>query len=531
MFWVFGVMGLPCWLVSAVRALYLGSSSRLSCGGIRGPCIKISSGIKQGCPMSGSLWCIIFDPIIRAMSRVLSGPRNRLGVFADDVGIGCGDCVSALVALSPVLDIMRVGACLTLNWKKTYIVNFGSMSEFAFKRSIEQALPIASAVIVCRAARYLGFIVGPDAFELIWKLVCAKMLKRARHVRSLGLSLAETCVAFNVFVFSVARFVLQLVLPSSLLFWTYGLAIDIATGSPRYSMGVGVLCSLRRLGMPGQFPDLDSVSMASKYTVAVRSEVLDSELALISELRNSDDVVLQPRHEAWIRSSSVSVLAETRREVAERIVGVGGLAVTGLQAKVAALLGGEATLRRLLLTLTRRASHFGFSDPGERARTFVCNMAAASVSVRPFVLGSMIRTICNAHPTSRRFGWLGGPWCRLGCYAVGGDDVRHYAFCPILLEFMRETVGGRDLSGHIWVLLFSLGHFMLLHEVGIDDVVRTLFWNDVVMQAANSIRCRNDCSFSSFSGLCALRSRLRVVYSRVPGARKRLAPSPWDDNF
>ena len=34
--------------------------------------IDITSGIKQGCPMSGSLWCLVFDPI---------APVPRINIF------------------------------------------------------------------------------------------------------------------------------------------------------------------------------------------------------------------------------------------------------------------------------------------------------------------------------------------------------------------------------------------------------------------------------------------------------------------
>ena len=124
--------------------------------------MEVTSGIKQGCPMSGSLWCLVFDPIVRLMDRVLSALGDELGVFADDVGLGCGDCVLSLVRVAPVLDIMRVVARLCLNWKKTMVVNFSRHSEFDIKRKIEQSVSEATAVIVCRAARYLGFVVGPD---------------------------------------------------------------------------------------------------------------------------------------------------------------------------------------------------------------------------------------------------------------------------------------------------------------------------------------------------------------------------------
>ena len=70
--WLRGVLGLmecPKWLVYA--SLYIGSIAQLAIGGLRGVSIGITSGIKQGCPKSGSLWCLIFDSIIRALVELV----------------------------------------------------------------------------------------------------------------------------------------------------------------------------------------------------------------------------------------------------------------------------------------------------------------------------------------------------------------------------------------------------------------------------------------------------------------------------
>ena len=72
----------------------------------------------------------------------------------------------------------------------------------------------------------------------------------------------------------------------------------------------------------------------------------------------------------------------------------------------------------------------------------------------------MIKTICNAHPTARRFP-KGGfhSACRFGCFAVGGGCVLHYTFCPIVLNFISENLGGLFLSDLLWVVNSSVPHF------------------------------------------------------------------------
>eukprot|EP00959_Pyramimonas_sp_CCMP1952_P276105 5771336-Pyramimonas_sp.AAC.1 len=55
------------------------------------------------------------------------------------------------------------------------------------------------------------------------------------------------------------------------------------------------------------------------------------------------------------------------------------------------------------------------------------------------VASSVLKTLCNAWATSRRFR-AGRAGCRFGCYAVGGDDILHYFACPNLVPRVRECL-------------------------------------------------------------------------------------------
>ena len=189
LWWLLSQMGCPCWLINAVKALYIGSSVCLSLGFTEEEGFELSSGIKQGCPMSGDIWCLIFDPFIRALIKGLEGLDALVTAFADDLGIPCSDLIAALRALLPIVGLMRAAAGLTLNWKKTIFVNFSVFSEFELRRRIEQMVPVATAAKISEFARYLGFITGPLAHMQAWGRPYKRILERARHVRSLGLSL------------------------------------------------------------------------------------------------------------------------------------------------------------------------------------------------------------------------------------------------------------------------------------------------------------------------------------------------------
>ena len=101
------------------------------------------------------------------------------------------------------------------------------------------------------------------------------------------------------------RFSLQLVPISPALIWNFGLALDICTSTPRYSLGVSVLCSLRQLGMPIEVPDLPSTSWATMFRTANASEVLGTLYEEVCATRDGDWAVFCPRHQPWILDSSV----------------------------------------------------------------------------------------------------------------------------------------------------------------------------------------------------------------------------------
>ena len=146
LWYVLDLMDCPEWLVCAVKALYIDSSAQLAAGGLRGVTISISSGIEQGCPMSGSLWCIVFDPTVRALVELIK-EVGSLSAFADDIGVFVGDIISALLIIVPILGPIEAATCLKLNWKKTHIVNFSSSLRSRLRRLCHSHLEMRSATM------------------------------------------------------------------------------------------------------------------------------------------------------------------------------------------------------------------------------------------------------------------------------------------------------------------------------------------------------------------------------------------------
>eukprot|EP00972_Heterocapsa_arctica_P055774 8226716-Heterocapsa_arctica.AAC.1 len=78
---------------------------------------------------------------------------------------------------------------------------------------------------------------GPDQSLVLWNSPLNQLLDRVRHIKSLGLALADVTLAFKVLAFSVLSFTFQLAKPNGLLIKQVEIAMDIVTSSPRYSLG------------------------------------------------------------------------------------------------------------------------------------------------------------------------------------------------------------------------------------------------------------------------------------------------------
>lgn len=79
-------MRIPAWLISSLRALCEGSTAQIVFGGILTDAgFDIARGIKQGCPSSGSVWAMVFDPVVRLLRAQLRGPLDEISVCADDI--------------------------------------------------------------------------------------------------------------------------------------------------------------------------------------------------------------------------------------------------------------------------------------------------------------------------------------------------------------------------------------------------------------------------------------------------------------
>ena len=223
---------------------------------------------------------------------------RSLSAFADDIGVSVGDVIRILMVL--VLVLGSIGAA-KLKRKKLHNVNFSKMSISILKnRPTRRRLWHLELRSVIALSTWVSLLALVPRVRLGMLPAGSFSSELGKRIKILGLSPIEAVLAFCVFAFSVIRFSLQLVPLSFVLLWHFGLALDICSSSPQCSLVVSVLCSLRRMGMPVEVPDLPYTSRATMFRTAIGSEVMGRAAGEVCAVRNSDEAVFHPRHSDWL---------------------------------------------------------------------------------------------------------------------------------------------------------------------------------------------------------------------------------------
>lgn len=157
-------MGVPGWLSRGLRATYddacimvmFNEAPYSDC------VVALRRGIEHGCPVSGALWSVLFDPIVRRPVASLPPQGYSLACFADDLAAALCNALIGLRALIPVLLETGAAEGLILHAGKPKLLSFSSVSDFALRRALAD-VPVASSFEVVREGVYLGVPIGTGA--------------------------------------------------------------------------------------------------------------------------------------------------------------------------------------------------------------------------------------------------------------------------------------------------------------------------------------------------------------------------------
>jgi len=202
--------------LTLISAMYDKQLAWLRVGDEMMEAFTVTAGVGQGCPMSGSLWALLFSPFLEHLSFVLDLPwrweswkpvlpivkrKGDVEGCADDVGVVIRD-LSMLALIGPVFSAMQVHACLELNMQKCHLVPLWAplTDEVTFfaRSMLEAAATGWSNFTIASAAKYLGCWLGPGAdLSKQWHAPFAKYAARTRALGASALSNDAVVQAYN----------------------------------------------------------------------------------------------------------------------------------------------------------------------------------------------------------------------------------------------------------------------------------------------------------------------------------------------
>jgi len=208
---------LPSGLFAVVCALYHKNQAFLGTPDGIVFMFYILSGVLQGCPLSGSLFVIVIDPLLHMFKLHLED--TGLGVpraCADDVGVALRH-LKDMNILCLFFSRYTLISGLTLKPAKCVVVLTARACSDHNCQVIREWLtgncPAWKDMTICPSAKYLGFYLGPAAAPLQWKKAIAKFRDRVNHIHSFQLPAELAVSQFRIKAVPILGYIAQLVRP------------------------------------------------------------------------------------------------------------------------------------------------------------------------------------------------------------------------------------------------------------------------------------------------------------------------------
>lgn len=439
----------PAQFIRAVEFLYEGLESMFVFGGEVVAVIGMRCRVKQGCPLSGSLFALCVDALLRRISCI-PGRRRRVFAYADDLAVILRRLFDELPALLLLLARWGRATGLVLRLTKSVIVWLGGGPPLEAQRRLHNQVPDSLGIEVEDKAKYLGVYVGPGAESVQWDAVLGRMLSRASEVSRSGRSLRTRVIMHRIYVSSLAAYKLQFVEPTSALVHVHRRSVQRLTGAPWMALNMDVMESLMELGFGVAVPRLGDLATASPARAAHSERgTVEEGCRWLAEAGTSDDALLVPPQRLFC---SKLVVLRWRRALADiavdRMAG-GGHAGRGLHRTLLRRLFCDRLEERraaLETTLRRRLARWSLGHVealGEGIRSAMISATPEELRV------SLLKTVLYGWCTASRFG-LPGRGCLYDC-GGGADEQSHYLVCS-RAEVVRAVV--------------------LLHALRGDDILR-----------------------------------------------------------
>jgi hypothetical protein len=485
--WLFVVlakMRIPKEIIRALKGLYADCSATIVLGGRRLRSFCMLSGIRQGCPASGTLFALAIDPCLRYLISKLGPERGIVNAYADDIAAVLRDMFKSIGMIDLIFRTIGRATSLHLHPGKVQIIPLWKYDIDDIRRKILLLAPRLVQAKVQDCGKLLGIFVGPGAEAVQWKAVIEEVRSRSRYLASLNLAWSGVAPLHRSHVASVTSHILQFVAPSKELLRVEAGSLAMVTKTPANALPVLVLARLREYGLTANFSSLAVIGSATAYRALMSSGVYTEMKAELARARTSRGCNLSPYLRWWTEAGIMGYIARNK-EAVEFIACTLPVENFGLQQWASKILYSSTPLASLDICMAKRLSTLLREETSQTtAATARSRMAAAKGHVPQCAMSSALRTLSNAWTTSGRFAGATAA-CPFGCGAPAADRFSHFPGCSSLRELWQEVCPGvAPFFQHL-----TLQHVTLTAPImSPEEVVFAILWSDVVGQCLNDVR-------------------------------------------
>jgi hypothetical protein len=517
--WLFVVlqkMRIPRFMIHCIRALYRNGFAEMVLLGQRWGHLPILSGIRQGCPASGSLFVLAMDPCFRYLMSRLGPKRGILTAFADDIAAAVKDLYQALAILDEAFQTVALCSALRLHPGKVVVIPLWKFVEDEVRAAIVGVAPRLATALIQDFGKLLGFFVGPGAPDRQWSSIRLELRVRSRFLASLGMAWSGVLPLFRSHVLPVASHRAQLCPIPAAMFRTEESCIAIVTKTPYRAVPAKLLFQGKAYGLGMDVPDLRTLGQAATYRAAESSGVLLEIVREHARARASRDLNISPFLREWTKAGAVGHVYSTSTALKSSL-GAPPLAGKGLQAWAVKELRQESGLGPPDLALSRRiAGLMGAPVPLASIHQLRNHMLTLKTCMPPVVMSSVIRSSCNAWTTSGRFSGPSLP-CPFGCRTDCCDKWAHFAICTSIRGMWREACPS---ASPIFNNLSLESVLLISPDMPKEDVCQVALWVDVVGHLSNDLRALGTSPSRALrDGAEMIRARLRQLAVQSEEAR------------
>ena len=266
-FQVLSMSGLPANIVHALRELYKDNDHFYSFGGVYKFVFTVFSGVRQGCPLSSSIFAIVTDVLIRFIkSRITLDAFFR--AYCDDYAFALKNPWRDFPTLCAVFSLVAKASALCLNIPKCKILPLWNFTIDNCKRILRDTCPSWHLMSIAFWAIYLGFPIGLHAHIHVWDKPVAKLVARVNAIRASGSGLAGSVFLYNTCAITVCSHMAQLFDSNPQVCEEINKAIKVLIPAPRNWITSSLLANLKLfLPFKSQVFDFGVWCMAVKMRV------------------------------------------------------------------------------------------------------------------------------------------------------------------------------------------------------------------------------------------------------------------------